>query len=104
MSDTDAKLAALLSAPLPPDESFVARVGRAVLAETKIVAAQAALWRRFAAEAVGSTAIVAAFYLLWRMAPSEVAIDQLMLAPVIAASMLLFIWIGIALKPSATGK
>ena len=105
MSKVDAKLAELLAFPAAqPDEAFVARVDRAVIAEEKIIASQAAIWRRFAAEALGSAAIVAAFYLLWRAAPGDIAVEQLTLAPVLAASMVLFLWFGVELKPAATGR
>ena len=82
----------------------MARVDRAVVAEEKIIAAQAALWRRFAAEALGSAAIVTAFYLLWRMSPGDIALEQLTLGPVAAASMVLLLWLGIQFKPAAAGK
>ena len=105
MTDIDAKLAELLASPLPPpDEAFAARVDRAVVAEEKIIAAQAAIWRRFAVEALASAAIVGAFYLLWRMAPGDIAIDELTLGPVAAASMILLLWLGTAFKPAATGN
>ena len=105
MTDIDSKLSELLAHPAtPPDESFVARVDRAVIAEERIIASQSALWRRFAAEAVGSAAIVTAFYLLWRVAPAEVALEELSLAPVAAAGMLLLLWLGTAFRPAAAGS
>ena len=105
MTDIDAKLAELLASPAsPPDEAFVARVNRAVIAEERIIASQAAIWRRFAAEALGSAAIVTAFYLLWRVAPGDIGVDQLSLAPVAAAGMVLLLWLGTAFKPAAAGK
>ncbi|HET9810304.1 MAG TPA: hypothetical protein VFP53_01245 [Sphingomicrobium sp.] len=103
--DMDARIAEFLAEPpAAPDEAFVERVNRSVLAERKIVAAQAALWRRFAVESLGSLGIVAAFYLLWRMSPDDLSIDQLTVAPVLAASMVLFLWFGVQLKPAAAGK
>lgn len=105
MTEVDSKLRELLAEPeRAVDEAFVARVDRAVAAEQAIVARQAAMWRRFFAEAAGSAAVVGAFYLLSRMAPSELSIDQLTLAPVIAASMVLFLWFGVELRPAITGK
>ena len=107
MTDLDAKLEALFAAPAtPPDENFVSRVERAVMAEEKIIAAQAAMWRRFAVEFVGAAAIVAAFYLLWKIAPSGTSAEPLGNAPGIAASMVLLLWLGVQLKtdPSRTAS
>jgi hypothetical protein len=104
MTDIDAKLTALLSMPpTVPDESFVKRVHAAVIAEEKMIAAQAAMWRRFAVEALGSVAIVATFYLLWKVAPSGLEIDPVLQAPGMAAGMTLLLWLGVQLRqPAAT--
>lgn len=101
MTDLDAKLQALFaSLPTPPDESFVARVDRAVMAEEKMIAAQAAMWRRFGIELVGAAAVVAAFYLLWKIAPTGMETDLTTTAPAMAASMVLLLWLGVQLKPA----
>jgi hypothetical protein len=101
MTDLDAELEALFATPpTPPDESFVARVDRAILAEEKMIAAQAAMWRRFAVEFVGNAAVVAAFYLLWKMAPSGIEADLVTTAPAMAAGMVVLLWLGVQLRPA----
>ena len=101
MTEVDTKLAALFATPPPPpDEHFVSRVDRAVMAEQKMLAAQAAMWRRFAVEFIGAAAVIAAFYLLWKIAPSGVAVDPLMNAPGLAAGMVILLWLAVQLKPS----
>jgi hypothetical protein len=104
MTNIDAKLRLLLAAAATaPDETFVKRVDSAVIAEERMIAAQAALWRRFAVELAGTIAIVAAFYLLWKITPSGIAIDPLMQGPGVAASMTLLLWLIVQLKqPAAT--
>ena len=105
MTDVDAKLAALFATPpAAPDESFVQRIDRAVLAEEKMLAAQAAMWRRFAIEFVGTAAIVAAFYLLWKIAPSGTAFEPTSNAPAMAALMVVFLWLGVQLEPAETAR
>jgi len=105
MTDIDAKLTALFATPpAAPDESFVSRIDRAVMAEEKILAAQAAMWRRFAGELAGAAAVVAAFYLLWKIAPSDVAIEPLTSAPGMAAGMVILLWLGVQLKPAETAS
>lgn len=95
----DAALTAIFAAPgRAPDEAFVARVERAVLAERKMAAARQAAWRRFAVETIASGAIVAAFYLLWRLSP-ELRLDQLPVAPSAAAILVLFLWLGVEMRP-----
>ena len=101
----DARLCKLLAwSDRAPDEAFVARIHRTVLAEQMMDAARRGTWRRFAVETLGSVSVIAAFYLLWRMAPPDIEIDQLTLAPVMAASLVLFLWFGIELKPAATAR
>ena len=101
MTELDAKLEALFATPqAAPDEGFVARVDRAVMAEEKMIAAQAAMWRRFAVELAGSAAVVAAFYLLWKIAPAGADADLVTTAPAIAAGMVLLLWLGVQLKPA----
>ena len=105
MTDVDAKLAELFATPPPvPDESFVQRIDRAVMAEEKMLAAQAAMWRRFAIEFVGTAAIVAAFYLLWKIAPSGTAFEPTSNAPAMAALMVVFLWLGVQLEPAETAR
>ena len=101
MSDIDAKLEALFATPLtPPDDSFVSRVDRAVMVEEKMLAAQAAMWRRFAVEFIGAAAIVVAFYLLWKIAPTGMSAEPLTNAPAMAASMVLLSWLAVQFKPT----
>ena len=105
MTDIDAKLTALFATPpAAPDESFVSRIDRAVMAEEKMLAAQAAMWRRFAIEFVGTAAIVAAFYLLWKIAPTGVAFEPASNAPGMAAGMVILLWLGVQLKPAETAS
>jgi hypothetical protein len=100
----DAELAALFAAPdAAPDEAFVARIGRAVLAEQRMAAARRALWRRFGAETLGSVAVIGVFYLLWRTIPADIEIGQLTAAPAAAASLALLLWLGVGLKPAPSG-
>jgi hypothetical protein len=101
----DAGLSALLAEPEgAPDQAFVARIRRAVLAEQKMAAARRAVWRRFAVETLGSVAAVGAFYLLWRMAPADIEVSSLTLAPFMAASFVLFLWLGLGLKPAGAER
>lgn len=101
----DAQLAALLSLPdARPDEGFVARMERVVLAEQRIAAARARAWRRFRAEAAASGAIIATFWLLWRLVPAEIALEQMPVAPAAAAIFLLFLWFAVELRPAASGR
>ena len=101
----DERLTALFAAPeAAPDEAFVARVERAVLAERKLAAARASAWRSFRGEAAASVAIVTAFALLWRAAPAGLTLDQIAVDPSAVAMLLLFLWFGIELRPAATGK
>jgi len=100
----DAALTAMFAtSKQAPDEAFVARVERAVLAERKMAEARRAAWRRFAVETVASGAIVAAFYLLWRLSP-ELTLDQLPVAPSAAAILVLFLWLGVELRPAGAGR
>ena len=101
MTDVDTRLTALFAMPpTPPDEQFVGRVDRAILAEEKMIAAQAAMWRRFAGELFGAAAIVATFYLLWKVAPTGTEIDMQSNGPALAASMVLLLWLVVQLKPA----
>jgi hypothetical protein len=101
----DARLSALFVAPeAAPDEAFVARIERAVLAEKRFAAARAAAWRRFRGEAAASVAVVSAFALLWRLAPAGLTLDPLAFGPAAAALLLLFLWFAVELRPAATGR
>lgn len=101
----DASLAALLALPeAAPDEAFVARVERAVLAEQRMAAVRRRAWRRFAVEALSSAAVVTAFYLVWRLAPAGIAVGELTLAPAMAAILVLGLWFAVELRPAATGR
>ena len=104
MTDIDTKLRLLFAAPAAAsDETFVTRVECAIIAEERMIAAQAALWRRFTVELAGTFAIVAAFYLLWKITPTSIAIEPLMQGPGAAASMTLLLWWIVQLKqPAAT--
>lgn len=101
----DERIAALFAVPeRAPDEAFVVRVGRAVLAEQQVKAARAAAWRRFAVECAASGAIVIAFDLLWRLGPAGLPLGQFPVAPAAAAILVLGLWFGVELRPSATGR
>jgi len=100
----DARLGAFFSAPeARPDEAFVTRIERALLAERKLAAARVAAWRRFRGETAASLAIVVAFALLWRLAPAGLPLDQLAVGPAAAALLVLFLWFAVELRPAATG-
>jgi hypothetical protein len=105
MSDDriDAYLRDLLGAPDPaPDEAFVARVERAVIAEQKMAAARRTSWQRFAVETCGSLAVIGAFFVLGRMAPGDMEIGRLSVAPMMAAGSLLVLWLGLGIRPAIT--
>ncbi len=105
MTDIDAKLKSLFAATsAPTDEIFVKRVDCAVAAEKKMIAAQAAMRRRFARELAATIAVVVTFYLLWRNAPSGGTIEPMSSPPGIAASLMLFLWLGVQLKQSAAAR
>ena len=99
----DDRIAALFALPeRAPDEAFVARIERAVLAEQRVAAARRTAWRRFAAECAASAAIVAVFDLLWRLRPAELPLAQLPAAPAAAAALLVLgLWFAIELRPAA---
>jgi CelD/BcsL family acetyltransferase involved in cellulose biosynthesis len=101
----DARLTSLLAVPdRPPDEAFVARIERMVLAEQLATAARRAAWRRFVVESLASAAIVVAFCLVWRLSPTDLPLDQLPVAPAGAAMLVIFLWFGLELRPAATGR
>lgn len=106
MSDEalDRRIAELFApAERMPDESFVARIETSVLAEQRLAAARRRAWRRFAVECLSSSAIVAAFYLLWRLSP-QLTLEDVPVTPGWAAVLVLFLWFGTVLRPSATGR
>lgn len=101
----DARIDALLAAPeAVPDEAFVARIERAVLAEQRWAAARRRAWGRFAVESLASGAVIAAFYLLWRLAPADLPLSEFPVAPAAAAILVLLLWFGVELRPAATGR
>lgn len=101
MTEFDTKLAALFAMPpTPPDEGFVSRIDRAVMAEKKMLAAHAAMWRRFCVEFIGGAAVIAAFYFLWKIAPSRIVVDPLTHAPGLAAGMVILLWLAVQFRPS----
>lgn len=96
----DDQLAALFAtAGAAPDESFVGRVERAVLAEQRMTAARKALWRRFGIEAAGSIAVVTAFVLLGRLGPFAVELGQGPFSPAVAAGLALILWLAVEMRP-----
>lgn len=98
----DARLSALLGGGEPePDERFVTRVERAVLADQRLQAARRAAWQRFGRDLAASGAVVLAFALLWNLGP-DVPLDSVSLAPSLAAVALLALWFIVELRPSAT--
>jgi hypothetical protein len=97
---TDERLAALFAAPDPaPDEAFVGRIERAVLAEQRMAAARRALWRRFAIETAGSIAVAAAFLLLGRLGPFVVDVGRGPFSPAVAAGLVLLLWLAVEMRP-----
>jgi len=101
----DARLGFLFAAEdAEPDEAFVARVERAVLAERRLVTARSAAWRRFRGEVAASLAVLGAFAVLWRLAPEGLTLEQLPFGPAAAAVLLLFLWFAVELRPAATGR
>jgi hypothetical protein len=102
----DERIAALFaSSEREPDPIFVARIERAVRADQRAAAARRTAWRRFAVECAASAAIVTAFGLLWRLGPAAAPLDQIPVAPAAAAAVLLLgLWFGVELRPSATGR
>ena len=101
----DDRIAALLAVPeREPDEAFVRRIERAVLADRRLAAQRAAAWRRFRGEAAASLAVVAAFALLWRGAPDSLPIGAQIFSPAAAAVLILFLWFALGLRPAVTAK
>lgn len=101
----DDRIAALLAVPeREPDEAFVLRVERAVLADRRLAAQRAAAWRRFRGEAAASLAVVVAFALLWRVAPEAPPVGAPMFGSAAAAVLILFLWFALSLRPAVTAK
>ena len=100
----DERIAALFASPdRAPDETFVARIERAVRAEQRMAATRRTAWRRFAIECVASAAIVVVFGLLRRLGPAELPLDQF--PPAAAAAMLVLgLWFAVELRPAAIGR
>lgn len=103
--NTDERLSALFAAPEPaPDEAFIGRVERAVLAEQRMATARRALWRRFAVEAAGSIAVAAAFLLLGRLGPFEAGVGGGPFGPGVAAGLVLLLWLAVEMRPVAATR
>ena len=101
----EARLGALLRNPeRAPDEAFIARVERAVLAEERMAAHRRAAWRRLGSEAAAATAIAAAFLIVGRLTPSAGTVDLTAFGPATAAGMLLLFWMAVGMRPFATGR
>ena len=98
----DTRLAALLGEPdLQPDERFVMRVERVILADQRLRAARRSAWQRFWREMAASGAVVIAFALLWSVGPA-VSIESVSIAPALAAVTLLALWFLVVLRPAVT--
>jgi len=96
----DERLAALFAtAQALPDEAFVGRVERAVLAEQRMAAVRKALWRRFGIEAAGSIAVAAAFVLLGRLGPFTLELGEGPFSPAVAAGLALVLWLAVEMRP-----
>jgi hypothetical protein len=99
MTDDD-RIAALFEAPgRGPDDRFVLRIERALLAERRIEKARRGAWMRFGIEIAASGAVVAAFVLLGRLAPGLPAVGPV--GPAAAAVLLLACWFAVGLRPAA---
>ncbi len=99
----DDRIAALLAVPeREPDETFVLRIERAVLADRRLTAQRAAAWRRFRGEAAASLAVVAVFALLWRGAPDGLPVEATMFGPAAAGVLILFLWFAVGLRPAVS--
>jgi hypothetical protein len=98
--DLEARLADLLAPPDEfPDEIFIARTRRAVLADDRLSAARRRSWQRFAVELAGSLAVLAAFLLIAGGQPP--GDDLITFEPATAALMLVGFWTFVALRPAA---
>lgn len=82
-----------------PDDAFVARVERAVVAERRMEAQRSAAWRRFASEAFATMAVASAFVLIGRMGPAPDELEPLASSPIVAAGLLLVLWMVTAFRP-----
>ncbi len=98
----DERLTALFAEPaVAPDEAFVGRIQRAVLAEQRIAAARKTLWLRFGIEAAGSVAVTIAFVLLGRLGPFALELGEGPSGPGLAAGLVLLLWLAVELRPAA---
>ena len=101
----DERLTALFAEPeAAPDEAFVGRIQRAVLAEQRMAAARKALWLRFGIEAAGSVAVAIAFVLLGRLGPFTLELGKGPSGPGLAAGLVLLLWLAVVLRPVAATK
>jgi hypothetical protein len=100
--ELERRIGALLRGPpQSPDEAFVRRMERLVLAEQRIEKARRSAWRRFAAEAAASAAVLSAFLLLGRLGLESNPNGSGLLSPATAAVMLIGLWFAVELRPAA---
>ena len=109
MKDDDEALEARLAVLLrgqerAPDEAFVARIARAVLADERMAAQRRAAWRRLGSEVAAATAVAAAFLLVGRLAPPVGEVDLTAFGAPTAAAMVLLFWMAVGMRPFATGR
>jgi hypothetical protein len=89
MTDSDAKLAALLGKPdRPADEAFVDRIMADVELDRRMRASRAANWRLFAGEAAATAAVIACAVLLGGVA-GESGLSGLLLLALFGSSLLI---------------
>jgi len=101
----DARLCALLAATeRAPDTCFTYRVRQSVLVEERLRRARRRSWLRFAMDAGGSAAILVVFILIMN-SPQESgkAAAFGLTTPVMAATLLLGLWITLGLRSPGRG-
>jgi len=106
MNDTaaEARLRDLLAPPDEfPDDHFIARVRRAILADEALRAARRRAWRRFAVELAGTAAVGVAFVVMGS-GDAGAAGESFNLGPAVAGFALLGLWTFAALRPGAAGR
>jgi hypothetical protein len=95
----DVLLHDLLAAPeRKPDEAFVLRIERLVLAERRLASARRAALRRFGVEMAALASLAAAFLLIRDLAASDSGRAIPSSAPAVGALMLLFVWLCVATR------
>jgi hypothetical protein len=101
----DAKLGELLKgAERGPDEIFLARMERALVAERRMEARSRLVWRRFAVEVIASIAVAAAFVLIGRAAPAAEEIGLIASGSLPAAGLLLILWMVVEFRPAGAAR